>query len=181
MNLKESLSDGSWTLFLDRDGVINQRITDGYVRYPSEFLFIEGAQESIKIFSRVFSYIFIVTNQQGIGKGLMSEAELKKVHDYMQENILKAGGRIDRIYYSPYLESENHPTRKPNPGMALEAKKDFPEIDFSRSIMIGDMEKDIEFGRNLGMLTIYIGSTKQFDIFEPDYRYDSLLSFAKTL
>jgi histidinol-phosphate phosphatase family protein len=179
--LKESLSDGAWALFLDRDGVINERIVDGYVRNPSEFRFIHGVQESMKMFSRVFKYIFIVTNQQGIGKGLMSETDLMHVHDHMLQNIKKHGGRIDGIYYSPHLDSENHSSRKPNPGMALEAKKDFPEIDFSRSVMVGDMEKDIAFGQKLGMLTIFIGSTKQFDIFEPDYRYDSLLSFAKTL
>jgi len=99
----------------------------------------------------------------------------------MKHSIHVQGGRIRKIYYSPYPASDNHITRKPNPGMAMQAREDFPEVDFSKSVMIGDMEKDVEFGKKLGMVTVFIGIKEQFDNFEPDYRHDSLLSFAKTL
>jgi histidinol-phosphate phosphatase family protein len=181
MTLKDSLSDKNWSLFLDRDGVINKRIINDYVRSPNEFIFLPGVLDAMRIISKIFKFVFVVTNQQGIGKGIMSEKDLKKVHDFMQDTIGKNGGRIDRIYFSPHLERENHQSRKPNPGMALQAQKDYPEVDFSKSIMVGDMEKDMEFGRKLGMLTVFIGDKKVFDNFGPDHRYDSLLSFAKTL
>ena len=176
-----SLSDNNWSLFLDRDGVINKRIFDDYVKHPDDFIFLPGVLDAMQMVSEVFKFVFVVTNQQGIGKGMMNEKDLGKVHDFMLGTVSKNGGRIDRIYFSPHLERENHPSRKPNTGMALQAKEDYPEVDFSKSIMVGDMERDIEFGRKLGMMTVYIGEKKLFDNFEPDYRYDSLLSFAKTL
>ncbi len=181
MTSKDFSFDKSWTLFLDRDGVINERIVDDYVKNPSEFDFLPGVLQAIKIFTSIFGNIFIVTNQQGIGKGIMSVDDLKQIHDAMKHSINVQGGRIRKIYYSPYPASDNHITRKPNTGMALQAKEDFPEVDFSKSVMIGDMEKDIEFGKKLGMVTVFIGIKEQFDNFEPDYRHDSLLSFAKIL
>ncbi len=155
--LKEWKVDKSWTLFLDRDGVINERIVDGYVKTVEEFIFNDGVLDTIKKLSEVFGRIVVVTNQQGIGKGLMTEEDLKKVHDYMLSEIEKAGGRIDNIYFAPRLASPTNELRKPNIGMAIQAQKDFPEINFSKSVMIGDSSSDIEFGKNAGMKTIFVG------------------------
>lgn len=146
----------SWTLFLDRDGVINVRLIDDYVKTWEEFEFIEGVLEKLAEFSTLFGTIVIVTNQQGIGKGLMSEADLTDIHSRMLEEIEQAGGRIDKIYHCPALRSDADNCRKPRPVMAYKAQEDFPNIDFVRSIMVGDSLSDIEFGRAVGMRTVWI-------------------------
>jgi len=151
--------ESDWTLFLDRDGVINRKI-DGYVTKPSEFDFLPGTLEAITTLSKLFSYIIVVTNQQGIGKGLMSHDDLHSVHSHMLRLITLMQGRVDNIYYSPYLEHENHYTRKPNPGMALQAATDFPDISFKASVMVGDSDSDILFGNQLGMKTVRIAQTE---------------------
>ncbi len=148
--------DDSWTLFLDRDGVINHRILDAYVTDIEEFEFIEGVWEAVRYCSEIFGKIIVVTNQQGIGKGLMTEAQLSGIHAHMQTRIEQSGGRIDAIYYCPFLAENNPECRKPNTGMAAQAQSDFPEIDFEKSIMVGDSVTDMEFGLRLGMKTIFI-------------------------
>lgn len=147
--------DTSWSLFLDRDGVINKRIMDGYVRCPAEMVLLPHVQEAFRIFHTKFKHIFIVTNQQGIGKGLMTAQDLSQVHDRMLEQI---GVPVTHIYFSPFLAQENNIMRKPQIGMALQAKKDYPDVDFKQSVMIGDSESDMLFGMNAGMHTVFITS-----------------------
>jgi len=171
-----------WSLFLDRDGVINKRIIDGYVQKPSQFEFIKGSLEAIKQLSSLFKYIFIITNQQGIGKGLMTESELEIIHNHMLNQINQSDGRIDGIYFCPDLASKSPNCRKPGLFMAEAAKKDFPEIDFKKSIMVGDSLIDMEFGRNAGMQCIYIQSNSIEKIIEFDSPiFTSLLQFSKSL
>ena len=143
-------------LFLDRDGVINRQIIDGYVTKAEEFEFLPGVLETLAALAKKFARIIIITNQQGIGKGIFGEADLEKIHQYMLAEITKHGGHIDKIYFSPHLENENNPNRKPNIGMALQAKRDFPEINFSQSIMVGDSLNDMQFGKNAGMKTVFL-------------------------
>jgi len=147
-----------WTLFLDRDGVINERIVGGYVTCWEEFKILPGVEEALKIFSALFGKIIIVSNQQGIGKGLMTEEQLDDIHTNFLERISLAGGRIDAMFYATNLADENSPMRKPGPGMALKAKDRFPGIQFEKSIMAGDSLSDMQFGKNLGMYTVFIGS-----------------------
>ena len=149
--------DRSWTLFLDRDGVINNKIDDDYVKNWSEFYFTYKARESLAILSTFFDKIFIVTNQRGVGKGLMTEQDLIIIHEKMVKSIIKKSGRIDKIYYcTDVLDSSEF--RKPNVGMALKAKMDFPSIDFKKSIMVGDSETDMIFGKNVGMKCFLINN-----------------------
>ncbi len=167
----------SKALFLDRDGVINERIIGGYVTKFSNFHFLEGVLEAIKILSQHFDHLFIVTNQQGIGKGLFTESDLHNIHAAMSATIKEHGGRIDAIYFAPFLHAENHPFRKPSIGMALQAKKDFPAIHLANAIMVGDSISDLEFGKNAGMETVYISEeAKQHPL--ADWQYGSLLEFA---
>ncbi len=156
--------DRTWTVFLDRDGVINKKIDDDYVRNLGMFEWLPGSLEAIKLLSKAFGKVIIVSNQQGVGKGLMTIDDVQTVHNYIANEVAKAGGRIDRIYFAPQLKEENHPHRKPGIGMALEAKKDFPAIDFSRSIMIGDSASDMEFGKNAGMKRIFINHKNNIEI-----------------
>ncbi len=164
-------------LFLDRDGTINRRIVDGYVMCIEEFEFLPGALEAIFKCSDLFERIFIVTNQQGIGKEIMTHEELNEVHQYMVDEINNANGRIDQIYYCPTLAIHDPLCRKPQPGMAMQAQSDFPEVDFEDSIMIGDMPSDIEFGNRLGMETVLLCDKAGIDGVKPDYVYNDLLSF----
>ncbi len=170
--------DPSWSLFLDRDGVINERIPGNYVKAWEEFKFLPGVLESLSVLSGFFGKIFIVTNQAGIEKEILSHEQLAVIHNHMMEYILYHGGRIDEIYYCPFTSALDPLCRKPNPGMALQAKKDFPEIEFKRCIMVGDSDSDIAFGNNLGMKTILVGNKPDniFDYFNsiPDSRLDSL-------
>lgn len=167
----------NWTLFLDRDGVINRRLPGDYVRDYSQFDFLPGVLEAITALTLVFGRIFIVTNQQGIGKGLMDAAQLEAIHQSMISAIAGVGGRIDKIYFCPHLASEGCQCRKPLPGMALQAARDFPEVDFRRSIMAGDTESDIRFGANLGMQTALIGEGPMQQI-TPDLHFPDLLQMA---
>jgi len=154
--LKDIEVDESWTLFLDRDGTINIKLEDNYVKNWAEFEFIEGALKSLVTFAKLFSRIIIVTNQQGIGKELMTHEDLADIHKKMVKVIEYYGGRIDQIYYCPFLALPEPTCRKPMPGMAIQSQQDFPEIDFSKSIMVGDSKSDIDFGNRLGMKTVMI-------------------------
>src|SRR5574344_203413 len=109
-------------LFLDRDGVINVRLVDDYVKQWSEFRFEEGVLEAMKIFAKHFQTIVIVSNQQGVGKGIMSRDDLMLIHSKMKEEIIAAGGRIDNIYTCTALKKYHCFARKPQVGMALQAR-----------------------------------------------------------
>ncbi len=156
MTLKNLNINKNWTLFLDRDGVINKKIDNDYVKQWIEFEFIEGVLDALKFLNTLFGNIIVVTNQQGIGKKLYRKEDLEIIHKNMLYEIAYHGGKIDKVYFSPYLKSENHPFRKPGIGMALKAKEDISTINFKESIMVGDSMSDMEFGRNAGMKTIYI-------------------------
>ena len=164
-----------WTLFLDRDGVINKRLVGDYVKKVEEFEFIDGALDAIAKFSNLFGVIVIVTNQQGIGKGLMTTEDLNAIHDNMLAEIKYHGGRIDHVFYCPKLAKDNPECRKPNTGMGHEAKSIFPAIDFNKSLMIGDSFSDMEFGTRLGTHCAYIGNDERYDSFE------SLIHVAKSI
>lgn len=178
MSLKNLNIDKTWTLFLDRDGVINKKLENDYVKHWIEFEFIDGTFEALKKISNLFGTIVVVTNQQGIGKGLYRTEDLELIHKNMIYELTYLGGRIDKVYFSPHLASENHPTRKPGTGMALKAKQDFPEIDFTKSIIVGDSLSDMEFGRALGMKTVYISEEIKTDN-KIDYNFKSLLEFSQ--
>lgn len=180
MTLKNLNIDNTWTLFLDRDGVINRKLEDDYVKHWIEFEFIDGVFSALEKLNSIFGNIVIVTNQQCIGKGIIRAEDLELIHKNMLYEITFQKGRIDKVYFSPYLSSENHPTRKPGIGMAHLAQKDFPGIDFKKSIIVGDSLSDMEFGRAAGMITVYISDTEKKDE-RIDYWYTSLLEFANSL
>lgn len=170
-------------LFLDRDGVINERIMGGYVLDYKDFVFKTGVLSALKIFASMFDKIFIVTNQQCIGKGLITEKDFATLTKQMMQDINKAGGRIDKLYYCPFLKTDASPLRKPSNGMALLAKEDFPQVEFKKSIMVGDANSDMLFGKSLGMHTVFIdnqtGEPYQAELVEK--KYYSLLEFAQEI
>jgi histidinol-phosphate phosphatase family protein len=179
MNIRSWKIDKSWTLFLDRDGVINVRFPGDYVKHIEEFNFLPGAVEAIAEFSKRFGRIVVVTNQQGIARGFYTHEDLHFIHDYMKREVENAGGKIDAVYYAHHAAAENSPMRKPGIGMGLQAKEDFPEIDFSKSIMIGDTNSDMQFGIGCGMKTIFLGNEELKE--KVDGRIDSLKDFSNLL
>ncbi|RFC55216.1 D-glycero-alpha-D-manno-heptose-1,7-bisphosphate 7-phosphatase [Brumimicrobium aurantiacum] len=171
--------DESWTLFLDRDGVINRKLDNDYVKNLDELDVFPSAIEAIALLSKYFHRIVIVTNQQGIGKGLMSHDDLKIVHDEVLDKIRSAGGKIDAVYYAPQLAAENSEMRKPEIGMAKKAQSDFPTIDFSKSIMVGDSISDMQFGDKAGMINVYIHPKSHSNYFTVESLYDLASIFKK--
>lgn len=159
------------TLFLDRDGVINRHLLNDYVKEWNDFEFLPGVLEALSIICGYFRHVLIVTNQRGVGKGLMTKDELMCIHEKMIYEIEIHGGRIDKIYCCVDTR-EDSPNRKPNIGMALQARIDFPDIDFKKSIMIGDEVSDMDFGNILGMKSILINNAENGG---------SLLAFALSL
>jgi D-glycero-D-manno-heptose 1,7-bisphosphate phosphatase len=173
----------NWTLFLDRDGVINFENSGTYVRNWSEFIFFPHTPEHIAYFNKRFHRLIITTNQRGITKGLMSLADLEDIHTHMLDEIGKKGGKIDRIYVCTDLDPSS-PCRKPNPGMAIEAAQDFPDIDLRKSLMVGNNISDMLFGRNVGMKTVFLKTTNP-DVLLPqdaiDLVFNNLDEFARAL
>lgn len=182
MNKKPPVTK-DWSLFLDRDGVINVGKEHGYTLSADEFLFYPDALDAMKILRDKFSKIFVVTNQRCVGRGLLTVDDLEGIHDLMNKKVVEAGSKIDRVYYSIDLE-DSAPNRKPNTGMAMMAKRDFPNIQFNQSIMVGNKLSDMQFGRNAGMFTVFLATT---DPQTPmpheliDARFDSLFEFARSL
>lgn len=159
-----------WTLFLDRDGVINKEIKNHYVTRCDEFVFHQDALQTIQTCTALFKRILVITNQRGIGRGIMTHEQLTEIHEKMLSEIRAGGGNIDAIYYAPDTD-DNAVNRKPNTGMAYQAKTDFPDIDFHRSIMVGNNISDMEFGKRMAMVTVFIKSTR------PDLNQHPLADF----
>lgn len=142
-----------WSLFLDRDGVINRQLPDDYVTTWDEFEFLPTFLSVVPHLAHHFSPIVVVTNQQGVGKGRMTLDQLADIHARMTANLKTRGLTISGVYVCPHLASLGCNCRKPKTGLGLAAKHDFPEIDFAKSVMVGDSESDMAFGRALGCFT----------------------------
>ncbi|MCU0375031.1 MAG: HAD family hydrolase [Chitinophagaceae bacterium] len=149
----------NWTLFLDRDGVINEEKEADYIHHWSEFRFYAGAAEAVAQLSRWFKHTIIVTNQKGVGKGVTPLANLQQIHRNMQAAVEQLGGKIDAIYFCPATDNAD-PCRKPNPGMAHQAFADFADIVPEQSLMVGNNLSDMLFGRNAGMHTVFLQTTQ---------------------
>ena len=180
---KDIITDHLWTLFLDRDGVINEQKEGGYILNWEEFVFYDGVKEAMQVFSKKFKHICIITNQRGVGKGEMSLQDLNIIHQNLKTEVAAVGGRIDKIYFCTEQESTSA-CRKPNTGMALQAKQDYPSINFAKTIMVGNSPGDMEFGKNIGATTVFLNTTNnainELDK-RVDYCFTTLLDFAKTL
>lgn len=146
------------TLMLDRDGVIDVELVSDYVKRPEEMIFLPGALDAIAALRPYFARTIVVTNQRGVGRGLMTLDALKQVNSYLHAQVKAHGGHLDKIYYSTGVD-ESDPLRKPNPGMALQYRSDWPEADFSRSIMVGDKDTDMEFARRAGVRGVMVGES----------------------
>lgn len=150
------------TLLLDRDGTVNVHLVGDYVKRWEEFEFIPGVLEIMPKLAQHFKHIFIVTNQRGVGKGIMTEADLADIHKHMVKEIGKAGGRIDGIYYCTSLTEEDV-RRKPGRGMWDDIQRDHPDVTKERTLMVGDGDVDEEFACNCGIAFRRVDSLKKKD------------------
>lgn len=170
-------------LFLDRDGVVNVRVPGDYVRTPEMFEPTEGLGEALRLLAQHFGRIIVVTNQAGIGKGLMTEADLVVVHQKMFDIAAAAGGRIDRVYHCPHAKDAGCRCRKPSTGMAWLALADFPEIDFTNAWLVGDSASDMQFAQALRMRSVLIEGkmeeAEELAKMKVDFQFGSLLEFAR--
>lgn len=158
--MKTITHDLPGAVFLDRDGTINP--DEGYIGKPSRFRLYPFAAESIRRLNALGFYVFIVTNQSGIGRGYYTLENMFRVHCRMMEMLKLENALIDRIYFSPYHPKGIVPpwnrfddSRKPGLGMYRQACREFM-FDPRKSFMAGDRESDIEFGRNAGLTTFLV-------------------------
>lgn len=146
------------TVFLDRDGVINQKMPEGqYIRSWAEFQLLVGVPEAIARLNRGGLKVIVVSNQRGIALGLYSERDVRTIHANLQKLLARHNAHVDAFYFCPHDKGQCN-CRKPLPGLFENALADFPDIAAKTSIMIGDSLSDIEFGLNLDMSTIFIES-----------------------
>ena len=161
------------TVFFDRDGVVNFRIVKEYVRTRNQFHFIQDFIPFFTHIKRAGYGAILITNQQGVGKGLMTLEEINAVHNHMQQLLLEQTGyQFDDIFLCTDLATSNSFYRKPNPGMLLDAIAKWG-IDPQQSLMIGDRSSDVIAGRRAGVSTILISNRTEI-VPEADYKFNNL-------
>jgi histidinol-phosphate phosphatase family protein len=137
-----------YTVFLDRDGVINND-SSAYIKTESEFSFIDKSPEAIALLTQADFDVIVITNQSAISRKLTTKKELLKIFNKMKSGIADVGGKIKGVFYCPHLPDARCSCRKPNPGMIFQAREQY-KIDLQYSCMIGDSVKDIECAKNAG-------------------------------
>ena len=142
-------------VFFDRDGVLNE--DSGYVFETSKLRWVEGAREAVKAANVAGYFVFVVTNQSGVARGLYEEAHVDALHKWMADDLATIGAHIDAFEYCPYHPEavieryrRESPRRKPAPGMIKDLLERFP-VDVGRSILIGDKPTDLEAARAAGL------------------------------
>jgi D-glycero-D-manno-heptose 1,7-bisphosphate phosphatase len=130
-------------IFIDRDGVINQRRPGDYVLDWSQFVFVPGIREALKQLATLGPPLIVISNQAAVGKGLLSLGDLREITTQMQQVLLKDGTILSAAYYCPHRSDERCGCRKPSPGLLIAAARDF-NVDLARSVFIGDSATDIE-------------------------------------
>lgn len=147
-------------VFLDRDGVINEVLTERvkFVNKPKDLYFLPNVPEAIKKLNEHFDYIFVVTNQGGVGLGFMKETQLQKIHEYMIQELKKKGAIIHDVAYCPHKPKAGCECRKPGSKMIEDLALKY-HVDLSQSYMVGDTDTDIQAGKKVGTKTVYLGNS----------------------
>lgn len=147
---------GQKAVFLDRDGVLD--IDVGYIYRPDQVQWVPGAKETVALLKQLGYHVYVVTNQSGIARGYYTQKDMEALHDYMNQELEQAGGRIDQFYFCPH-----HPRkgvipelvvpcacRKPRPGMILQAFADH-DLDREGSFLMGDRMSDVDAALSAGI------------------------------
>lgn len=139
-------------IFLDRDGTLIE--DHGYIRLPSEVVFYKDTITSLQRLNGRY-LLFIVTNQSGIGLGVLSHEDVERINNHIVKTLAQEGVTISAVYYCPHRRDQGCECIKPNPYFILEAAREF-DLDLSRSFSIGDHPHDVELARNVGAQGIYL-------------------------
>ena len=171
-----------WCLFLDRDGVINRQIVGDYVREWRDFEWLPLARRALKVLRDWAPHLVVVTNQQGIGKGLMSAEAVMAIHDGLRAEHATEGVVLDAILVCHHLESAGCACRKPRPGLVKAWLEEHPRVDRSLSVMVGDSQSDLELAHQVAVesgkcASVLIGGLNIQDVV-PDASFESLWDFA---
>lgn len=142
-------------VLIDRDGVINQRIVGGYVTSREEFVFLPGALDALRFLTERNYHVIVVSNQAGVGKGLMTTADLQEITRSFLEKVEAQGGRIRSVYYCTHRVEDDCECRKPKPGLLLKAQSEH-HFSFQETFLIGDSESDLLAAHAVGCPTIMI-------------------------
>lgn len=147
-------------IILDRDGVLNEKAPRAeYVRTWAEFKWTPDAKESLRRLNEAGFRVIIVSNQAGVARGALTEADLKDIHLRMVREAEQAGGRVDAIYYCPHNWDDGCECRKPKPGMLFQAQRDF-SLDLSRTLFVGDDERDAQAADAAGCRAALVSEAK---------------------
>lgn len=144
-------------VLLDRDGVINHRIAGGYVTAWEQFAFLPGALEGLRLLTQRNYQLLVLSNQQGVGKGLMTAADLQEITRKFLEAVASQGGRIRGVYYCPHRAEDDCPCRKPKPGLLLNAQAEH-HFAFADTFLIGDSESDLRAAQAVGCPAIMVSN-----------------------
>lgn len=154
--LTEKFLQPKRVIFLDRDGVINEKAPEGdYVKSWAEFKFLPGAIEAIRLLTDHQYDVYLITNQAGIARGKMTEADLHCIHENMQKELARHHTQIKRIYYCPHGRDAGCECRKPKPGLLFQAAREH-HIDLTRIFFLGDDARDVEAGEAAGAKTVLV-------------------------
>jgi histidinol-phosphate phosphatase family protein len=167
------------TVFLDRDGVINEKPKEhDYVKTWDEFHFLRGAPEALVLFNRADYRVVIVSNQRGVARGIVMNEQIETIHEEMQKALMRHGATVDGIYVCPH-EVGTCACRKPEIGLFLQAETDAP-VDKEHSYMVGDSQGDITAGKRYGIKTVLINAGEWVD-FGQDLTYATLFDAANAI
>jgi D-glycero-D-manno-heptose 1,7-bisphosphate phosphatase len=169
---------------LDRDGVINRRIVGGYVTCWEKFVFLPGAIEGLRLLTEKSYNLIVVSNQAGVGKGLMTTAELQEITRKFVEEVEAQGGRIRSVYYCTHRAEDDCPCRKPKPGLLLNAQAEH-HFTFEDTFLIGDSESDLLAAQAVGCPAILVSNAPSASLeklpYAPQVTVPSLLAAAAFL
>lgn len=146
-------AESRWAVFLDRDGTINEEVE--YLNDPDDLRLLPNAAEAIRLLNQAGVLAIVVTNQAGVGRGYLTEANVRQVHDRLAKELGRHEARLDAIYYCPHLPDDRCACRKPNPGMLLQAAREH-KIDLHHSVIVGDKIGDLEAGWRVGCRTVLV-------------------------
>lgn len=177
-------------IFLDRDGTIN--VEKNYLYRPEDLVLIPGAAKAIRMFNEHGFRTVVVTNQAGVARGYYTEEDVRRLHEFLNEILLREGAHIDHFFYCPH-----HPEhgigdyrvqcgcRKPNPGLLAMAER-YYQVDKTHSYMIGDNTGDMGAGQNYGVTTVLVGTGYGEQLWREgktpcDFYADNLLEAARLI
>jgi D-glycero-D-manno-heptose 1,7-bisphosphate phosphatase len=167
--------------FVDRDGVINRKMPDGfYVTRWEEMQFLPGAIEGVHLLQQAGFRVIVVSNQRCVAKGLVTVEELESMHSRMLETFASAGAVIDAVYYCPHDNRAACFCRKPAPGMLLQAAREH-HLNLAQSWMIGDADTDVAAGQGAGCKTARVSNTDNYEGQRSDVTAQSLRDAARQI